>query len=339
MVSSTIPSRSVFVWFGSSLPLFAELAIRSVLRHDPGDRVVLYSGDGLKHVPPALKQDPRFEVREIRIEELLKRAGNVARSSAQPDLDTERLRRVWNVLTTPAARSNMVRLLDMYSEGGVYLDTDTLTLKSLAPLRRYPAFCGMEYILWPWNLRRRSPIDWWVRRPLLTGVRGLLSVVPGGHELNRPLLSQYTLAVNNAVLGFHEGHPALHRALQRIAGLARSQWTKRYRLGSHLMQEVLGEQPEHEDGRVHLCPPEYFYPVGPVLSAHYFRRSPDPVRLSRQLTDEKTYVIHWYASVSNLLRFDQAAIRKRARDTVFAHLCLEVLEGESPEPLGLAQSA
>jgi hypothetical protein len=320
--SPTIPNHLLFVWFGKFLPPFAKIAILSALRHNPEARVSLLHGDSLEGVE-SLTREARLALRPIAIDALLAQAAKISTRGSGSPLDTQRLARIWQALSAPAARSNLVRLLVLYTEGGVYLDTDTITLRSLAPLLDRSAFCGVEHILWPKDKLRASHPHFWLRGPALMGLRYLLAHVPYGFRVQRRLLPWYDVAVNNAVLGFAPGHPVIHRALERVTELDSPQWTKRFRLGTHLLQEVLGEA---DGAAIDLLSPECFYPLGPVTSLHYLRRYPDAAALARELLGARTYVIHWYASVANLAARDERYIREHAAHVIFAHLCRPIVD-------------
>jgi Glycosyltransferase sugar-binding region containing DXD motif len=321
----SIPNHFVFVWIGSTLPPFARRAIGSVLRHNPGARVSLLHGDPFECT--GLASEPRVRLRRIDIDLLLERAAAVTPVGAAAPLDVACLRRAWAALESPAARSNLVRLLVLYAEGGVYLDTDTLTLRSFAPLLDKSAFCGVEHILWPRGKLRINSLHFWLRGPALTGLRFVLGAVPHGYRAHRWLLPWYERAVNNAVLGFEPAHPALRRALCRITELAPREWTRRFRLGTHLLQEVLEEQAaDPQSSQVEQLSPEHFYPVAPVISKHYFKRYAAAEAVTRELLDERTYLVHFYGSVSNLLPLGERYVRDHADTVVFAHLSRRALE-------------
>jgi hypothetical protein len=280
----------------------------------------------------SLAEEPRLCRRQIDVGLLLERASEVAAASSGPPLDSGRLSRVWSALRAPAARSNLVRLLVLFTEGGIYLDTDTLSVRSLSPLRSRAAFCGLEHILWPREALRERRARTWVRGTALTGVRFLLGFLPYGYRAHQQLLPWYYCAVNNAVLGFAPAHPLLRRALQRITELEPREWTRRFRLGTHLLQELLHEReraPVAGDDLA-LLSSEHFYPLGPVISRHYFRSYPDAAAIARELLAEQTFVVHWYASVSNLRPLGDAFVRQRADRVLFAHLCQRVLDADAP---------
>src|SRR5690606_9881855 len=99
-----------------------------------------------------LMQEPRIELRALDPHAVFARCGE--RAAALSNLFDE--------LSEPAGRANMVRAALLHSEGGVYLDTDTVTLQSFAPLcATYGAFCGLEHVVFPRALKRsRAPLPW-----------------------------------------------------------------------------------------------------------------------------------------------------------------------------------
>ncbi len=65
---------------------------------------------------------------------------------------------IYNRLTNPAARIDVLRAAILYLEGGLYLDMDTVTTSSLLPLLNTRQFVGCEFIIWPHFARTsRSP--------------------------------------------------------------------------------------------------------------------------------------------------------------------------------------
>ncbi len=313
-MSALVPNHIHFVWFGQELPFFAQLAMRSATQHCPGATTTLWHDGSLTAASSG--DVPGVLLREIDVPELL------AQAVTRGDIDAEVSRRVedvWHALEQPAARSNVVRLLVMLLEGGVYLDSDTLTLRDLADLRAHGAFVGLEHILWPKH-RLEGSLRGRIFASLLSVARGLCAGISGGYRLHRRLLPFYETAANNAVLAFSPGHPFLRAALERIASLPESQWRVRFRLGTHLVQELLDS--EH-GAQVTTMSPEHFYPLGPVISKHYFRPVSSPAEAFAKIQTRATHVIHWYASVSELQSLDAAHIRDRASETIYAHLTRE----------------
>jgi len=325
--SEPIPNTFHFVWFGERLPYFAVLAIRSALRANPGSKATLWHGSELSiDSKLAALENEGLALRPIRLDELLVRAHVKVADDDAARRALSQVGEVYEELSAPAARSNLIRLLVLFAEGGVYLDTDTLSLRSLAELRRSPAFCGAEHILWPKRRLDKQSAYYWTTGPLLEALRALGSWLPGGHSLYRRTLKWYQTAVNNAVLGFAPGHPVLKSALLRVASLDRAERTQRFRLGTHLLQEVLENIAGDEEATVTTLDPEFFYPLGPVISAHYFKTRRDAASTAAELLSPHTHVVHWYSSVSDLMPLDEEYIRQHRDKSVYAHLCAKLLD-------------
>lgn len=318
-----VPRRLHFVWLGSSLPLFAELALRSAVHHHPNWEVMLWHSPELAPTPRALLGSLGVVCRPIHIDELLDSAATMIPEGQTP-LSLSLLGDVYRRLSAPAARANLLRLLALYAHGGVYLDTDTLTLRDLSPLLSLGAFCGHEHLLWPRRKLNLTDGYFWVLGPVLSAARWVCAHTDSGYRRHRQLLPWYSTAANNAVLGFRPAHPLLHDALERISVMPPQQQQRRFRLGTHLLQELLDRPTCSPEARVHQLPPSAFYPLGPVISAHYFRPVHDVECVARELLAD-AYVVHWYASVSDLRALDQRYLREHRGRTVYAHLCAPYL--------------
>lgn len=304
-----------FVWLGNSLPDFAHVALRSALGKNPGSVATLWHDETfVTNAETEMMKTLGLKLRLIQIEVLL---GELA--SEEPSLDTQRLLRIYRRLQKPAARANMIRLLVLYLEGGIYLDTDTLTVKNLASLRKHGAFIGQERILWPSGTWRTD------LRPLaLNEVRRICSLLPLGYRLHQKMLPFYSLAANNAVFGAARRHPLLRHMLEEACHVRESEWTRRFRFGTHLLQDCLRTYLPREgvgSDAVKVLPPEYFYPVGPEVSKHYFKTYKDPASVAAELLSEETHVIHWYASVANLLDRGYEHIFASSQEEVYSFLC------------------
>jgi len=313
-----IPNRLHFIWFGETLPCFAALALKSARAKNPDATLKLWHEAGLRI-------DARVESLEAAgVERVVLDVDALLAETLRTADAPAALGRIWQVLTAPAARSNVVRLLILYLEGGIYLDTDTLTLQNLDTLRQNSAFCGLEHILWSTaRLNKRRPY-YWTMGPLLSGLRLAAGHWHEGYRFQRAQLRWYDRAANNAVLGFQARHPFLGRAFRAMADLPEQEWTRRYRLGTHLLQELLKTAPPAEPS-VEQYPPEYFYPLGPILSNHYFYERSDVEAVSSRLIPEAAHVLHWYASVADLAPLDESYIRSHRNTSIYAHLCAPFL--------------
>ena len=134
-----IPGIAHFIWFGPKLPYIYILGIRSAVLRGGFERVVLHHSDDLSSTPhwDSLTELDSFEARPLREEFLTEAHGELG----------ERLLNLFRELTAPAARANLMRAAILAHEGGVYLDTDTVTWRDVTPLReRAAVFCGEEHI-------------------------------------------------------------------------------------------------------------------------------------------------------------------------------------------------
>lgn len=315
MATVAISNRLHFIWFGKHLPDFAHVAIRSALKENPGSTAILWHGDEFESFPETrMLANWGLEMRTIVIEELV-----AGLSTALSNTDRSRLLRIYRVLRQPAARANLVRLIVLTVYGGVYLDTDTLTVRDLSGLRSHAAFCGEERILWPSGTSRLDP------RPLALGeLRRVCSMIPGGFRMHRALLGYYSLAANNAVMGSLPAHPFLLSMFEKALDVPAREWTRRFRFGTHLLQETLREyEPASRapSDQIEVLSPDYFYPLGPEVSKHYFKKYSDPRSIAAELLAADTHVIHWYASVANLQTRGYEHIRASRDKDVYSYLC------------------
>jgi hypothetical protein len=309
-----IPAHLHFVWMGGTLPLFVQLAMASALRATPGARLTLWHDAELhRDTLGRLRDEPRVELAVMNAGALFEGLGT-----------SELLGELFTTLREPAARSNLARLAVLAKHGGVYLDADTLTVRDLTPLFALDAFCGLEHVVWP--LERRYAISPYriVGGPLRGLVRDACAQLPAGELVFAKLARLYPLAANNAVLGFTARHPFLLGMLERLGDVEAAERRRRYRLGTHLLQQCLAESGARH--AVHELAPRWFYPLGPELSRQYFRRRHLlAAALARIITDD-THVVHWYGSLAELGAYDEARIHSERHHTIFGALCARLLE-------------
>lgn len=315
--STPIPHNLHFVWIGKRLPWFAQVAVQSALRACPSARATLWATDDLRGDPctEALLRHERFRLAELNAASLL--------SDAPRSMPRELLARLFGTLKQPAARANLARLVILYREGGVYLDTDTVTVRDLQGLSTLGAYCGLEHVVWP--LEKRYGVHPYriLGGPLRGVLRNLCARLPEGEHFFQRLSPLYYTAANNAVLGFAPEHPFVLHMLQRIGELPESQLTLRYRLGTHLLQECLTEKGDVLG--VHRLSPAHFYPLGPEISRQYFRPRRHARADAERVIASDTHVIHWYASVSELVEYDEARVRAESEHTLFAQIMARAL--------------
>jgi hypothetical protein len=309
-----IPKVAHFIWLTPEFPWVNVLALESAALHGGFERVVLHHS---AEFDPARYREELARVPGLELRALDVTALCVGLSPKQ----RAPMRELYARLSAPAARSNVLRVLVLASEGGVYLDLDTVTVRSLAPLcARAGVFCGAERIAFPGKIV--SPV-----RPfsyalgvLRSGLRGVLSLVPRGYAAFRRVERFYPLAVNNAVLGASPGHPFLADLVTRMLALPRQRALRRYALGTHLLQAAVADY-RGED--LEVLGPSAFYPLGPEISRHWFRSTSRAV-LSEVLSEE-TRVVHWYASLrtrEEQRKLDRTRVRELAERQLFSALAV-----------------
>ncbi len=310
---AVIPNHFLFVWFGPTLPTFAVIALRSALVHNPRSTATLYHDDDFVPCAQVLQLTRQgLRLRRIEVDSLLARSKALCST-----LNVAALKEIYQRLRAPAARSNLIRLLVLFSQGGVYLDTDTLTLKDFGSLRKHEGFVGEERVLWPAGTHGFD-----VKAITLSEVRRICAVVPYAYRMNRKLRPYYSLAANNAVMGFRRAHPFVAHLLELLEEVPEHLILRRYMLGTHLLQKGLDSYRNiDKGGAVERLAPDFFYPLGPMISRHYFNQYGDVSSVTRELLTPDTHVIHWYASVSALNRRDPSFIARHARHEVFSSLC------------------
>jgi len=298
-----IPSVAHFVWLGHSLPWMLAVALQAARARGGFDRVILHHTDALdgESLRTCARQLTAAELCRIEPETIL--ANSTARGSELVGL--------WRRLTTPAARSNVLRLAILALQGGVYLDTDVIAVRPFLPLLDAGLFCGSEHIALPAKLSRsRNPLSW-ARAVVRLGVRDVLRRVPNGHRWFRAVEARYPAEVNNAVIGAEPGHPFVASLLDAMLRMPTAWQTVRFALGPHLLGSELERQ---KPGDVWVHPPGVFYPLPPEISQHWFRVRPT-ARLDDVLSP-RTVAVHWYASVRTrrLLSYVDADYVRRNAD-------------------------
>ena len=315
-----VPAVAHFIWYGQQFWWVNALAIRSAALRGGFERVVLHHDRDLAGVPAfdELADLDNFEARRLNPAALFARTGALGPA----------LTELHDALAKPNARANMVRAAVLATEGGVYLDTDTITVKSLAPLREAAAFCGQERVVLPRRLLRNK-MPWRIAKSWsLMVLREVCRWFPDGWRWFRGVEGWYPLAVNNAVLGAASGHPLMQALLQGMVDTPLARRTVPYALGTHLLQETVAARDD-----VVLHPPSVFFPLGPEISHHWFRLRSQPVVDDVLAPD--TRVVHWYMSVrtrSVVPKIDAAYVRANADRQLFSALARPVIEGLAEDP-------
>ena len=313
-----IPSTAHFVWYGTRLPYLHALAIRSAATHGGFDSVRLHHTDPLEELPHVrdLYDLSNFELVPLDDRALCEEASGPV------------LAELIGALKSPVARSNLVRTALVYRDGGVYLDMDTLTIRTFDEVRsRAPGFLGEEHIVFPEEVVRSWDPRVQAKAYFMTTVRDVFRRFPHGYKYFPRVERHYHRAVNGAVMGGVPGHAFCAEYLTAMTEVPKSRWNKPHALGTHLLQSVYKR---YTGDDLYTFPPPYFYPLPPEISAHWFRFYRDGVDPMDAL-DPSTCCVHWYASVRTkkiVATMDETELRRVAGQQLFAALATRVLDGE-----------
>ncbi len=310
-----IPRAAHFVWLGRELSWVHLVALASAVRAGEFEHVTLHHTDPLDDSPVhrELAGLSTLKLERLDPEALLVRVGR------------GELVGTYRALAAPAARSNLIRAALLFERGGVYLDADTVTLRSFAALcARGGAFCGEERLVFPVRAgggiaARFSPVAL-----LRTAARDVLRRLPEGQRAFSRIERLYPTGANNAVLGAEPRHPFLTELFARMLELLPRERLVRYALGTHALQRAVAS---YRGGGLEVLPPAAFYPLGPEISEHWFRLR-QHVHLD-QVVSSETLLVHWYASVRtarHVRKLDASFVRRHADRQLFSALALPTVE-------------
>jgi len=284
-----IPNHFSFVWDDNFLPYTAYLAMRAVASRAAPDAIYLLK-------TPELDGVENFE--RLRREIDCLRPVNIDLPAWLEQADLPCARELLDAHAFLQERkyhsavSDLLRALFLYLNGGVYLDTDTIALRSFAPLLSGGAFLAEEHILVDSRAFKKNSRWRYLRTAPLTLARDVCSRPAWGVALFQRLAPLYTLAVHNATMGFRPRHPLVRAQLLRIAACYRDRPRRYSLLGPDALQDLIGET-KYDD--LVILPPRCFSPLGPVMTYQYFhpRRAKALAALERRLIHDDTYAIHW----------------------------------------------
>lgn len=281
-----IPAKLHFCWIGRRLSWAYVFALLSAAERSGMRDIILHHTDELEDSPEirALAAAPGITLR--RIDPLACLALAAERLGAGDELAA-----LYQSLTSPVLRSDVLRAAILYLEGGIYLDLDTITVAPLVPLLDSAQFVATEIIVWPQRVRKsRSPVLWG-RVLALDVMRKAMRRLPDGWRMFRRVEKLYFRGVNNAVLGAMPEAPLLAEYLRAMTRLPAERQQQNYALGPELLQDVADGFPANA---LAVHPPHVFFPLPPEISEHWFR--PARPELDAVLLPG-TRVVHWYASV------------------------------------------
>ena len=281
-----IPHHFHLIWIGKRFPFVNRLAVESLRQSNPGARITIHYED-----PPdnadwkALSGNT--ELRPLDLPGLL---ASLPASMASVVPVLQGISSGY-----PAGRSNILRYLVLYKEGGIYLDFDTLTVKDYRPLLGFPGFIGEETVFRSDDDRVSGKI-----KPeiipfgILFGLSYYLSYwncrflgdSRPGNALNQIFMKGWSARkLNNAVLGCEAENPFFGRALALVP---HTNPKIKYALGPILMNRTWDEAGEPRNG-IRRLDSDHFYFIPPSQTYRFFY-GPAPALPS------DTYTLHWCSS-------------------------------------------
>jgi hypothetical protein len=325
-MSASIPNQAVFVWDDSFFPYGAYLSMRSAARRGGFDAIYLLKTpqlDGVAGFERLRQEVPQLRPVNIDLPGWLE--------EARVDCIDELL--AANAFLKErkyhGSVSDMLRSLWLLLNGGVYMDTDTLSLRPFGPLLDQQGFLAQEHILVSSKVWRRNSRWRYFKTAPLTLFRDLCARASFGIRWFRRFESFYVLAIHNAVMGFRKGHPMMRDVLSQIAQRYPRRPQRYPLLGPDTLQD-LEEQNSYEGVRVY--PPAYFSPLGPTMTFQYFHpRRPKVVdALRQQAILPETVALHWSgnATTGKITPQNDDDVRRLAGTQLFSRLALEAALGE-----------
>lgn len=308
-----IPNRLIFIWLGPKFPWSGGLAIRSAYNIQKPESIWLVH-EGMKQEGDGwdlIKDIPGLEITEV------------SKSHFEGLNDDGLCGELFHTLKAPASRANLLRLALLYKYGGVYLDTDIIMVKPFDELMKLQGFVGTEPVALPAGLFKSVNPFRWIYCGLQFAFREFTARMPGGYGLFRLAERGFSAAVNNAIIGSVPGNATIIKAFDFIKTMPESERLKRFRLGTRLLQNVTGNK---SSDSMEVLPAPYFYPLGPEISAHWFKNN-TAHRLNKLILPE-TRVVHWYNSVEGRFLKTKVSAQwvKDHPSTAFSEMSRQVLQ-------------
>jgi hypothetical protein len=316
--SRVIPHHFHLIWIGKHFPFVNRLAVESLRQSNPGARITIHFQD-----PPSTPDwqalQGRVEFKPIDLGALL--ASLPASMSAVAPV----LEKISSGYL--AGRSNILRYLILYKEGGIYLDFDTLTVKDYRPLLNLPAFIGEEAVFKCDDDRVAGKIKpEIVPYGILFGMSYYLSYwncrflgdSTPMNALNRGLMKLWSARkLNNAVLACEAGNAFFARA---IALVPETDASIKYALGPILMNRTWDENARNRE-HMRRLDSGHFYFIPPSQTYRFFYGPATAL-------PESAHTLHWCSSnhkdLAASLTLENLG-RESARPTLFHKLAYEVI--------------
>jgi hypothetical protein len=311
-----IPHHFHLIWIGRNFPFVNRLAVESILQTNPGAKVTIHYENPPSNADWQALQ-AKVEFRAIDLPALL---------AALPASMSGVVKVLEGISSGyPAGRSNILRYLILYREGGIYIDFDTLTVRDYRPLLAHPGFVGEEAVFRYDDDRvsgRFKPgiiphgiffglsyyLSYW-------NCRFLGDSAPG-NALNRGLMGLWSdRKLNNAVLGCAPGNAFFAKAIELVP---QTDPKIKYALGPILMNRTWETEAAAHMRRLGA---DHFYFIPPSQTYRFFY---GPARA----LPADAYSMHWCSSnhkqLAATLTLENLG-KPSDRPTLFHKLALEVI--------------
>jgi hypothetical protein len=311
-----IPHHFHLIWIGRNFPFVNRLAVESILQTNPGARVTIHYEN-----PPSNSDwqalQSKVEFRAISLPDLL---SSLPASMAAVAPVLEGISSGY-----PAGRSNILRYLILYKEGGIYIDFDTITVRDYRPLLSNPAFIGEEAVFRYDDDRVSGNFKpGIIPHGIFFGLSYYLSFwncrflgdSAPVNLLNRGLMGLWSdRKLNNAVLGCEPGNAFFGRAISLVP---ETDPKIKYALGPILMNRTWETEAAAHMRRMNA---DHFYFIPPSQTYRFFY-GPAPA------LPGEAFSMHWCSSNHKKLAggLTLENLGKPAVDpTLFHKLALEVI--------------
>jgi hypothetical protein len=311
-----IPHHFHLIWIGRNFPFVNRLAVESILQTNPGAKITIHYENPPDNSDWRALQS-KVEFRAISLPDLL---GALPPSMAGVVPVLEGISSGY-----PAGRSNILRYLILYREGGIYIDFDTLTVRDYRPLLAHAGFVGEEAVFRYDDDRvsgRFKPAI--IPTGICFGMSYYLSLwnckwlgdSAPVNALNRGLMGLWSdCKLNNAVLGASPRNAFFGKAIELVP---KTDPKIKYALGPILMNRTW-----ETEAAIHMLRlgPEHFYFIPPSQTYRFFY-GPAPA------LPANAYSMHWCSSNHKKLAAGltlQNLGRPSDNPTLFHKLAFEVI--------------